>query len=106
VVIDMVGKRDLNLAWEVNSRNQASNIVDLVWQEARELGIKNFRSVPGPQVFDDHVPFLNASIPAIDLIDFDFPEWHTTRDTPAACSPASLEEVGRLVTDLAYRPVP
>ncbi|HYQ96684.1 MAG TPA: M28 family peptidase [Candidatus Eisenbacteria bacterium] len=103
IVVDMVGKKDLNLSWEANSRAQASNVVDLVWQEARELGINNFRSTPGPKVFDDHVPFLNASIPAIDLIDFDFPEWHTTGDVPATCSPQSLEAVGAVLVSLATK---
>ena len=103
VVIDMVGKRDLDLRWEANSRKQASNVVDLVWQEAHELGIRNFKSAPGPQVFDDHVPFLNSSIPAIDLIDFDFPEWHTTHDTPAVCSHESLEAVGAVLVSLATK---
>ena len=101
--IDMVGKRDLNLISEAISREQASNIVDLVWGEAQWLGIRNFRSGTGRRIFDDHVPFLNAGIPAINLIDFDFPEWHTTHDTPAVCSPASLEAVGRVLLSLATR---
>ena len=103
ILLDMVGKMDLNLQWEANSREQASNIVDLVWQEAHELGIRNFKSTPGPKVFDDHVPFLNASIPAIDLIDMSFPEWHTTADTPAVCSPQSLEAVGAVLVSLATK---
>ena len=103
IVIDMVGKKDLTLQWEANSREQASNIVDLVWQEARELGIRNFKSSPGPKVYDDHIPFLNASIPAIDLIDLNFPEWHTTSDTPAVCSPQSLEAVGAVLVSLATK---
>jgi Zn-dependent M28 family amino/carboxypeptidase len=103
IVIDMVGRKDLEIPWEAISREQASNIVDLVWQEARELGIKNFKSVPGPEVFDDHVPFLNASIPAINLIQFDFPEWHTTGDVPAICSPQSLEAVGTVLVSLATK---
>lgn len=103
IVVDMVGKKDLTLRWEANSRQQASNLVDLVWQEARELGIKNFRSVQGSQIFDDHIPFLNAGVPAIDLIDFDFPEWHTTHDTPAVCSPQSLEAVGAVLVSLATK---
>jgi Zn-dependent M28 family amino/carboxypeptidase len=103
IVIDMVGKTGLTLQWEINSRKQASNIVDVVWQEARDLGIRNFRSEPGPQVFDDHIPFLNASIPAVDLIDFNFPEWHTTHDTPATCSPRSLEAVGTVLVSLATK---
>ncbi len=103
IVVDMVGKKDLNLPWEANSREQASNIVDLVWAEARELGIRVFRYTGGPRVYDDHIPFLNAGIPAIDVVDFDFPEWHTTRDTPAVCSPASLEAVGTVLVSLATR---
>jgi hypothetical protein len=103
IVVDMVGKKDLALKWEINSRNQASNVVDMVWGEARELGIKTFKSVPGPQVYDDHIPFLNASIPAIDLIDFDFPEWHTTHDRPEVCSPQSLEAVGTVLVSLATK---
>ena len=103
IVIDMVGKKDLALQWETNSRNQASNVVDMVWGEARELGIKSFKSSPGPQVYDDHVPFLNASIPAIDLIDFDFPEWHTTHDVPSVCSSESLEAVGTVLVSLATK---
>jgi hypothetical protein len=99
----MVGKKDLNLTWEANSRQQASNVVEMVWQEARDLGVKSFRSVPGPAVFDDHIAFLNASIPAIDLIDFSFPEWHTTHDTPAVCSPQSLEAVGTVLVSLATK---
>ena len=103
IVLDMVGEKDLNLLREATSREQASNIVDLVWDEARELRILNFRSGPGPKVYDDHIPFLNASIPAIDLIDFDFPEWHTTHDTPAVCSPQSLESVGTVLVSLATK---
>jgi glutaminyl-peptide cyclotransferase len=103
IVIDMIGKRNLNLTWEANSRQQASNVVEMVWQEARDLGVKAFRSVPGPAVYDDHIAFLNASVPAIDLIDFSFPEWHTTHDTPAVCSPQSLDAVGTVLVSLATK---
>ena len=61
-------------------------------------------SEPGPAVTDDHEPFLRVGIPAVDLIDFDFPEWHTHADTPEVCDPASLEQVGRLLADLILRP--
>src|SRR5437867_842638 len=46
LVVDMVGKKNLNLLREAISREQASNIVDMVWEEARELGVRNFRSGP------------------------------------------------------------
>jgi glutaminyl-peptide cyclotransferase len=104
IVVDMVGKKNLALHWEGHSRTQASNVVDLVWEEARELGVRSFRSDVRHTVFDDHIPFLNAGIPAVVLIDFDYPEWHTTRDTPDKCSPESLEGVGRVLLSIVTKP--
>jgi len=104
IVLDMVGKKNLALHWEGNSRAQASNIVDLVWGEAKSLGVRSFRSDVRHTVYDDHTPFLNAGVPAIDLIDFDYPEWHTTHDTPDKCSPESLEGVGRVLLSLVTKP--
>ena len=104
IVIDMVGKKDLALHWEGKSRELASNIVDLVWGEANTLGVRSFRSDVRHTVFDDHTPFLNAGIPAVDIIDFDYPSWHTTHDTPDKCSPESLEGVGRVLLSLVTKP--
>jgi glutaminyl-peptide cyclotransferase len=104
IIVDMVGKKNLALHWEGYSRAQAANVVDLVWEEARALGVRSFRSDVKHSVMDDHIPFLNAGIPAIDLIDFDYPEWHTTRDTPDKCSPESLEGVGRVLLSLITKP--
>jgi glutaminyl-peptide cyclotransferase len=104
IVLDMVGKRDLALHWEGNSRKLASNIVDLVWGQARSLDVKSFRSDVRHTVYDDHIPFLNAGVPAIDVIDFDYPEWHTTHDTPDRCSPESLEGVGKVLLTLVTKP--
>ena len=104
VVADMVGSKTMVLHWEGNSRKNASNIVDLVWEEARSLGVRNFRSDVKHTVFDDHIPFLNAEIPAIDLIDFDYPYWHTTHDTVDKCSAESLEAVGRVLLSVITKP--
>ena len=46
-------------------------------------------------MLDDHTPFAQAGIPAVDIIDFDYPYWHTVADTADKLSPASLERVGR-----------
>jgi Zn-dependent M28 family amino/carboxypeptidase len=46
-------------------------------------------------MLDDHVPFRERGIPAIDIIDFDYPYWHTTQDTADKVSAESLERVGR-----------
>jgi peptidase M28-like protein len=104
VVIDMVGSKTMVLHWEGNSRKMASNIVDLVWEEARSLGVRTFRSDVRHTVFDDHIPFLNAGIPAIDVIDFDYPFWHTTHDTPDKCSAESLEDVGAVLLSVVTKP--
>jgi glutaminyl-peptide cyclotransferase len=106
ILLDMVGKKGLSIPMEGNSLAQAPDWTRRVFARADALGLAAFAPVPGPEVYDDHVAFLRAGIPAVDLIDFDFPEWHTTRDTPAVCSPASLEQVGRLLADLAYGPAP
>jgi len=104
IVADMVGKRDLNLHWEGNSYDQAGNVVDLVWSVARAVGARSFRSDIKHRIFDDHMPFLQGGIPAIVLIDFDFPEWHTHRDDLNAVDAGSLEDVGRVLYSLVSDP--
>jgi len=103
ILVDMVGRKGASFYWEGNSHEQSPNIVDLVWNEASSMGIRSF--LPGVKysVYDDHIPFLNAGIPAVDVIEFGYPEWHTLRDTPAICSPTPLEEVGRVLLSLSTR---
>jgi Zn-dependent M28 family amino/carboxypeptidase len=50
-------------------------------------------------VEDDHAPFLRAGVPAVLLIDFDYPPWHTADDTPDKVSAQSLAVVGDVVLD-------
>jgi Zn-dependent M28 family amino/carboxypeptidase len=45
-------------------------------------------------MLDDHTPFVQAGIPAVDIIDFDYPYWHTVQDTPDKVSAESLDTVG------------
>lgn len=104
VLLDMVGGRGASIPQEGYSLAQAPQWTQFVFGRARELGLDVFVPEPGRAVFDDHVPFLMAGIPAVDLIDFDYPQWHTLDDTPDRCSAATLGQVGRLVTDLVYRP--
>ena len=104
VLLDLVGEKGARIPQEGYSLSQAPAWTGLVFERAATLGLDVFDAVPGPAVYDDHVPFLLAGIPAVNLIDFDYPQWHTADDTPARCSPATLGQVGRLVTDLVYRP--
>jgi Zn-dependent M28 family amino/carboxypeptidase len=97
IVVDMVGRRGLALYQEVNSRDAAANLVDRLWDGARRVHAAAFKPEVRDQVFDDHVPFIRAGIPAVDLIDLGDPNWHTSRDLPGACDPASLSQVGRVL---------
>jgi glutaminyl-peptide cyclotransferase len=98
LLLDMVGGRDLQIKREPNSLNFAPELVREVWAVARQLDAKSFRSDIGREVLDDHLPLNDAGIPAIDLIDFDYPYWHKADDLPENCSAESLAEVGRVVT--------
>ncbi len=102
ILLDMVGDRDLQIYQEGNSVRNAGGVVDRVWKLAVRLGIREFIASQRHEIFDDHVPFIEAGIPMIDLIDFDYPYWHTTQDTPDKCSPASLEKVGKVVLAALY----
>ncbi|NUO80622.1 M28 family peptidase [candidate division KSB1 bacterium] len=102
IVLDMVGDKDLQIYQEGNSVRFAGGVVERVWKLAARLGIREFIASPRHEVFDDHVAFIEAGIPTIDLIDFDYPHWHTTQDTPDKCSPASLEKVGKVVLAALY----
>jgi hypothetical protein len=100
VVLDMVGDESLQLYQEVNSHawHDTRPLVMEIWNTAARLGVKQFISRPRHLVKDDHVPLRNiAKIPTCDIIDFDYPAWHTTLDTPRRCSAASLGKVGWVV---------
>jgi Zn-dependent M28 family amino/carboxypeptidase len=92
VIVDMIGDADLNIYLEKNS-NVA--IRTEIWSTAESLGYGDkFISEEKFSMLDDHTPFLEAGIPAVDLIDFDYPYWHTTQDTPDKVSAESLQAVG------------
>ncbi|NMC79667.1 MAG: M28 family peptidase, partial [Chloroflexi bacterium] len=92
VVIDMIGDKDLNIYQEKNSN---AGLTTEIWNVAAELGYaQNFIPEYKYAILDDHLPFLQKGIPAVDLIDFDYPSWHTTQDTADKVSPQSLQAVG------------
>ena len=69
-----------------------------LWAGARQVGAAAFVPELRHNVYDDHIPLLEAGIPAVDLIDFDYPAWHTTRRLPGPdCDPGSLGQVGRVL---------
>jgi Zn-dependent M28 family amino/carboxypeptidase len=102
-VFDMVGDRDLGIYPEQQSAERAANLVALVLDAARATGASHFGSEPRFQLTDDHEPLLEAGIPAVDIIDFEYDAWHTHRDLPDQVSAASLAEVARVAAWLVYR---
>jgi Zn-dependent M28 family amino/carboxypeptidase len=92
VIVDMIGDADQNIYIE---RNSDPALVQEIWNIAAELGYEqSFIPRPKYSMLDDHTPFLQAGIPAVDIIDFDYPYWHTSEDTVDKVSAESLEVVG------------
>ncbi len=102
-LFDMVGDRDLEIHPEVQSAERAANLVALVLEAARATGGVHFKPDPAYTITDDHVPLLEVGVPAVDIIDFDYPAWHTHLDLPDQTSPASLAETARVAAWLVYR---
>jgi len=99
ILLDMVGDRNLAIPREENS---SPRLVDAIWQTARELGLQRHFPNSTHWMTDDHLPFLKAGIPAVDLIDFDYGDgsesfWHTSQDTLDKIDPRSLQVVGDVV---------
>lgn len=92
VIVDMIGDADLNIYKE---RNSNPELTDEIWAVAKGLGYES-KFIPDYKhsMMDDHTPFLEAGIPAVDIIDFDYPYWHTVQDTPDKVSAESLHAVG------------
>jgi len=95
VLLDMIADADLQIPRERFSEESAPALLDAIYASAAAAGSTAFRNAPGPRVVDDHVSFIDAGFPAVDLIDFDYPPWHTTGDTMDKISAASLGQVGR-----------
>jgi len=95
IIVDMVADSDLNLYLEENSDLHLSI---RIWATAAKLGYSdNFILFPKHRILDDHVPFRNRGIPSVDIIDIEYPYWHTTQDTLDKVSADSLQKVGDVI---------
>lgn len=94
--VDMIGDRNFRLVWETGSTPSVRN---LVWDLADTLGYSDAFPRQGGPVSDDHMPFINAGVKALDLIDFESQSsfWHTPQDTMDKLSAHSFEVVGNVV---------
>ena len=94
--VDMTGDKNLRLIWDTNS---AASVRKLVWDVADSLGYSAAFPRQGSAIDDDHMPFINAGVRAVDLIDFDSQNtfWHTPQDTLDKLDPHSFEVIGAVV---------
>ena len=104
ICLDMIADKDLSLPIEYFSYMQAPFLVKEIWSIAHELGYEQFKEKLVDPIYDDHrALYLNSNIPAIDIIDFDYPYWHTLQDIPENCSEESLKVVGNVICEYIYR---
>lgn len=97
IIVDMIGDRDLNIYIEGNSYHNAPQLVAKIWGIADSYNFDEFKTSIKYFIFDDHYPFLGDGFNAIDIIDYDYPHWHTMQDTPDKCSAESLDKIGKVL---------
>ncbi len=99
ILVDMIGDRNLQIRRETNS---SSWLTDAIWAAASRLKLGDVFVEASLQIEDDHIPFVDAGVPAVDIIDMDYPPWHTAGDTLDKVSARSLQVVG----DVLYEALP
>ena len=96
VLLDMIGDRNLTIRRDTNSTRW---LTDLIWGSATRLGYRSFFLQEETTIDDDHMPFVKAGVPSVDIIDLDYPAWHTAQDDLDHVSARSLQIVGDVVLD-------
>jgi len=104
IVLDMIGDRNLSVTVP---RNGSPDLMPRVFQAAVREGVRTQFSLYSSAILDDHQPFLDAGMPAVDLIDFEYGSepgrndyWHTSADRLDKLDARSLGIVGRVVLSL------
>jgi glutaminyl-peptide cyclotransferase len=107
IILDMIGDRDLTVTIP---RNSTPELVQQAFAAAAATGARRHFGLHPGEILDDHQPFLDAGMPAIDLIDFEFGSragqndyWHSPEDTLDKLSGESLATVGRVVLGMLNR---
>jgi glutaminyl-peptide cyclotransferase len=98
ILLDMIAGQKIHFPVEVNSFRRYPELCKEIWAIAQGQNAKAFLWQRGHEVLDDHIELQKVGIPAIDLIDFDYPHWHRLSDTPTNCSGESMEQVARVLS--------
>jgi glutaminyl-peptide cyclotransferase len=91
ILVDMIADRDLRIKRDTNSTGW---LTDAIWKAAKGAQLTDYFSDERTQIEDDHLPFLQAAVPSVDIIDLEYPAWHTAQDTIDAVSARSMQVVG------------
>jgi len=91
ILVDMIGDRDLDIRRDENSTPW---LTDAIWAAAKHQDLDDSFLAESTRIEDDHLPFLEAGVPSLDIIDLEYPAWHTAQDTLDAVSARSLQTVG------------
>jgi hypothetical protein len=97
IVADLIGDKNLRVRREENSTRW---LTDLVWKTAKRLGYAEHFLDEDTSIEDDHIPFLRRGVPAVDIIDLDYPHWHTAQDTLDKVSARSIAVVGHVILEV------
>jgi glutaminyl-peptide cyclotransferase len=103
VLLDMIAGKNAKFPVEGHSWFKDRDLCLAIWNTAREVRASAFKDQLGGRVQDDHLALQKADIPAIDLIDFDYPHWHRLSDTPANCSAEPMIQVAKVLTTWMQR---
>jgi len=98
ILVDMIADRDLTIRRETASTPW---LTEAIWAAARRLKRTDAFLDSSAEIEDDHLPFLQAGVPAVDIIDGpdDYPPWHTAGDTLDKVSARSLQTVGDVLLE-------
>jgi hypothetical protein len=91
VLVDMIGDRELQIKRDLNSTRW---LTDIIWRAAEEKQLTQYFRPESTEIEDDHLPFMLAGVPSVDIIDLDYPAWHTALDNLERVSARSLQIVG------------
>jgi hypothetical protein len=103
VLLDMIAGKNAKFPVEGHSWLKQRELCLDIWRTAGEVRATAFKDELGDRVMDDHLALQNAGIPALDIIDFEYPHWHRLSDRPENCSPEPMLQVAKVLTTWMQR---
>ncbi|MGZ5537384.1 MAG: M28 family peptidase [Chthoniobacterales bacterium] len=91
ILFDMIGDKSLGITLSTDS---PPGLTSDIFTAAEKLNARKYFTYAAGSILDDHTPLNQVGIPTIDLIDFDYPPWHTPDDTMDKISAESLRIIG------------